>query len=288
MTEAEWLASRDGPQMLLQVPGGQFTPRKHLLLSCGCLRYHLEHNRDPPAVFDPEIFSPASNLPDWLAGAEAAADANPSILEEYSSGIPGQKAHWWLPPEALARVVRDLFAYPFGPDPFRDDWLTTTVVALAGTIDARGSFEDMPILGDALEDAGCMDECVLRHCRHESCHFRGCWVLDSLLRRRAGCWHDLYRASDRTNAAEVPPEKVRDLLRPREEFPGGPFLVGTEETGYVIAAWHREGGLRTLRCADDPLYFAMTEHLLANGALRFSSSWEAESAHARGSADGGR
>jgi len=120
-------------------------------------------------------------LPDWLTGAEAAADSNPSILEEYASGIPGQKAHWWVPPEALARVVRDLFVYPCGPVPFRDDWLSTPVVGLAETIDARGWFEDMPVLGDALEEAGCTDEDVLRHCRHESRHFRGCWVLDLVL-----------------------------------------------------------------------------------------------------------
>jgi len=288
MTKAEWLASSDGPQMLLRVTGGQFTPRKHLLLACGCLRWYAEHDRDLPAAFGPEIFSPAGNLPDWLAGAEAAADGNPSVREEYASGIAGQKAHWWVPREALARVVRDLFAYPLAPGPLRDDWLTPPAVALAEAIYARGSFEGMPALGDALEEAGCADEDVLRHCRHESRHFRGCWALDSLLRRRAGGWRELYRVPDRASAAGVPPEKVRDVLCPREEFPGGYFLVGTEETGYVIAAWHREGGLCTLRCADDPLYFAMTEHLLASGALRFPSPWEASSAHARGGAGGGR
>jgi hypothetical protein len=209
------------------------------------------------------------------------------MLEEYSSGIPGQKAHWWVPAEALARVVRDLFVYPLGPKPsFPDEWLTTAVVALAESLDADGSFEDLPVLGDALEEAGCIDEEVLRHCRHESCHFRGCWVLDSLLRRRGGCWRDLYRASDRATAVQIPPEKVRAVLCPREEFPGGYFLVGDQKNGYVIAAWHREGELCTLRSADNPLYFALTEHLLANGALRYSSSWEA-SAHARGSAGGG-
>jgi hypothetical protein len=287
MPEAEWLVSGDRYQMLVRVSPGQFTPRKHLLLACGCLRFHVEHDSDPYGVFGPQLFSPASNLPDWLTGAEAAADSNPSILEEYASGIPGQKAHWSVPREALAQVVRELFAYPFGPDRFCDEWLTTTVVALAESIDARRSFENMPVLGDALEEAGCTDEGVLWHCRHETYHLRGCWVLDSLLRRRAGCWRDLYRASDRARAAEIPPEKVRDLLRPREEFPGGCFLVGDEETGYVIAAWHPQDGLCTLRCADDPLYCAMTEHLLANGALRFSSSWEATSAHAQGRARAG-
>jgi hypothetical protein len=171
--------------MLVRVSREQFTPRKYLLLACGCLRYHLEDNLDPSDHFPPAIFSPASNLPDWLTGAEAAADGNPSILEQYSSSIPGQKAYYWLPPDALARVVRDLFVYPFGTVPFCDNWVTTSVVALAETIDARGAFEDMPVLGDALEDAGCQDEYVLRHCRHELCHFRGCWALDLVLDKKS-------------------------------------------------------------------------------------------------------
>src|SRR5262249_17419966 len=161
-------------QMGLRVSGKQFTTRKHLLLACGCLRYHAEHNRDPYDAAGPAIYYPASNLPDWLTGAEVAADSNPSMIELYASGIPGQKAHWSVPTEAMARLVRELFAYPFGPDPFRDEWLTTTVVGVAETIYARGTFEDMPVLGDALADAGCTDEDVLRHCRHETYHLRGC------------------------------------------------------------------------------------------------------------------
>ena len=281
MTKSEWLASRDGPQMLVRVPGEQFTPRKHLLLACGCVRYHLD--REPPAALGPGagIYAPAADLPGWLAGAEAAADGNPSVREQYAASLPGQKAHWWLPSDALARVVRDLFAFPFEPAPVRDEWLTATVVAVAEAIDSQGSFEDMPVLGDALEDAGCTDEDVLNHCRHESCHFRGCWLLDAILRRQTGSWRDLYRAADRAAAAEVPPEKVAALLRPGAEFPFGPFLVGTEEAGYAIAAWHPEHGVCTLRSADNPLYFALTERLIADEAPRFVSPGEAD-AHARG------
>jgi hypothetical protein len=39
-------------------------------------------------------------------------------------------------------------------------------------------FEDMPILGDALQDAGCEDERILRHCYEPGNHLRGCWVVD--------------------------------------------------------------------------------------------------------------
>jgi hypothetical protein len=39
----------------------------------------------------------------------------------------------------------------------------------------------MPILADALQDAGCNDECILTHCRGAEPHGRGCWVVDGVL-----------------------------------------------------------------------------------------------------------
>ncbi len=39
----------------------------------------------------------------------------------------------------------------------------------------------MPILGDALEAAGCTPVEALRHCREPGEHVRGCWVVDALL-----------------------------------------------------------------------------------------------------------
>jgi hypothetical protein len=39
----------------------------------------------------------------------------------------------------------------------------------------------MPILADALEEAGCNNAEVLAHCRSDGLHARGCWVLDLLL-----------------------------------------------------------------------------------------------------------
>lgn len=54
---------------------------------------------------------------------------------------------------------------------------------LARAIYADKSFADMPVLGDALEDAGCDDEEALDHCRNHPLHARGCWVLDAILCR---------------------------------------------------------------------------------------------------------
>jgi hypothetical protein len=46
--------------------------------------------------------------------------------------------------------------------------------------DAR-RFADLPILADALEDAGCGEPSILAHCRSGGEHIRGCWVVDLLL-----------------------------------------------------------------------------------------------------------
>jgi hypothetical protein len=61
-------------------------------------------------------------------------------------------------------------------------WNDGTVVKLAKAIDAGRRFADLPILADALEQAGCDDEGILAHCRSGREHEKGhCWVVDLLL-----------------------------------------------------------------------------------------------------------
>jgi hypothetical protein len=52
---------------------------------------------------------------------------------------------------------------------------------MAQAIQAEGRFEDLPILADALEEAGCTDPRVLDHCRSPGSHARGCWLVDLIL-----------------------------------------------------------------------------------------------------------
>ena len=61
-------------------------------------------------------------------------------------------------------------------------WRTPTLTMLARGIYDDRNFEDLPILADALEDAGCGNEDALTHCRDTNqVHMRGCWVVDLLL-----------------------------------------------------------------------------------------------------------
>ncbi len=70
---------------------------------------------------------------------------------------------------------------PFRPVSFNPNWRTSTVVAIAKTTYDSRDFSPMPILADALEDAGCDHADILAHCRGDGPHVRGCWVVDLVL-----------------------------------------------------------------------------------------------------------
>jgi hypothetical protein len=70
---------------------------------------------------------------------------------------------------------------PFRPVAVDPSWLTPTAVALAGAISAERALDRMPVLADALEEAGCDHPDVLAHCRSDGPHVRGCWVVDMVL-----------------------------------------------------------------------------------------------------------
>lgn len=84
----------------------------------------------------------------------------------------------------LVRVLRDVFGNPFRPVTVEPSWLTSDVVGLAAAIYADRAFDRLPILADALEEAGCDHPNVLDHCRGPGPHVRGCWVVDLLLGKK--------------------------------------------------------------------------------------------------------
>jgi hypothetical protein len=86
-------------------------------------------------------------------------------------------------PEQLPQValLRDIVGNPFLPTEVAQDWLTSTVVALARQMYRSRDFSAMPILADALQDADCDNDVILDHCRGPGPHVRGCWVVDLIL-----------------------------------------------------------------------------------------------------------
>jgi hypothetical protein len=85
-----------------------------------------------------------------------------------------------------ADILRDVFGNPFRPPAIDSAWLRWdqgTVVKLARAIYEESAFERLPLLADALEDAGCPEEQLLGHLRSPGPHVRGCWGVDLLLKR---------------------------------------------------------------------------------------------------------
>jgi hypothetical protein len=78
-------------------------------------------------------------------------------------------------------LLRDIFGNPFRPAALDPTWFTSTVRGLAAGIYAERAFDRLPILADALEEAGCNNADMLAHCRSPGPHVRGCWVVDLAL-----------------------------------------------------------------------------------------------------------
>jgi len=81
-------------------------------------------------------------------------------------------------------LLADIFGMPLAPAPLQPEWLAWnggTIVQLAQAIYDERRFEDLPILADALEEAGCTNATIFDHCRQPIAHVRGCWALDAIL-----------------------------------------------------------------------------------------------------------
>jgi hypothetical protein len=89
---------------------------------------------------------------------------------------------------AQGRLLHELFGNPFRPVRIEPAWLAWCDGAVAGMarlIDEEGRFDELPYLADALTDAGCDNDELIRHLREPvSRHLRGCWALEALVGRQ--------------------------------------------------------------------------------------------------------
>jgi len=153
----------------------------------------------PPAMAATGATKHAADAAYWAANKKpgeplenvfAAAAAAPSRQAAQKASSNDQIAVWHAIQTASVRnqvaLIRDLVGDPFHPVVVDSRWLTWAgglVPQLAEGVYQDRAFDRMPVLGDALEEAGCTNEAILRHCRQGGDHVRGCWVLDLLLGR---------------------------------------------------------------------------------------------------------
>ena len=190
MTEQEWLQCTD-PQIMLDFIFDRTSHRKIELYTSGSYRcvWHLLDER-------------VRNLMDvrerYFDGLATEAELDSAIKS--GDEVPHQlslKAWDSIRPERQVQLLRDMFGNPFRPVSIDPAWLAPNVKFIAQTIYDERRFTDMPsLLADALLEAGCTSEAILNHCRQPGEHFRGCWVVDLLLRKECKCpWCMTYSAT---------------------------------------------------------------------------------------------
>ena len=81
----------------------------------------------------------------------------------------------------IADILRNVVGNHFRPVTINQYWLAPQTTTLARTIYDDRDFELMPVLADALEEAGCDNDDILACCRKPTLCVHGCWVLDFIL-----------------------------------------------------------------------------------------------------------
>lgn len=179
MTEAEWLGCTD-PTPMLGFLRGKVSDRKFRLFAVACLR-----------AKDPKLGSAGLQLEeevDRLCELQEVPLLDP---QNRTVGSVRLETAFFAALDAVrfvgkrrGSILRDVMGNPFRPVTAEPTWLTPTVVALAEGIYEDRAFDRLPVLADALEDAGCHDADILAHCRQRGAvHVRGCWVIDLLTGR---------------------------------------------------------------------------------------------------------
>ncbi|MBY0228744.1 MAG: hypothetical protein K2W96_05635 [Gemmataceae bacterium] len=125
------------------------------------------------------------------SAVHAAGDAMNGVINaltlEGVEGVEGGGAWADLVSQCHQRmrtVLLDILGYPFTvrrPDPQWPLWESGLARKSAQGIYDERRYADLPILSDALEEAGCADEALLGHLRGAGPHVRGCWALDLVL-----------------------------------------------------------------------------------------------------------
>jgi hypothetical protein len=102
-----------------------------------------------------------------------------------TAGLVGDWAYY-AEQRSQCALLGDIFGHLLTPVVLLPQWRAWNggaLVQLAGSLYDDRRFEDLPVLADALEEAGCTEAAILEHCRQPGEHARGCWVVDAVLGR---------------------------------------------------------------------------------------------------------
>jgi len=211
MSEQEWYNSRD-PLAMLAFLEDKVSDRKFRLFACACCRrleQYLTGEQSRMAIEVAERYADGLATDDELAKATKSLEIVPPVNQLYPNA-PAYYATWdyaldaatsaaeasvevienaGIDPDtersAQAANLRDLVGpLVFRPVNISSAWLlweNGMIPQLAEAIYEDQDFHRLPILADALEEAGCTEVVILKHLRSPGMHIRGCWVVDLIL-----------------------------------------------------------------------------------------------------------
>lgn len=213
MTETQWLNAAE-PEPMVEFLRGRVSARKLRLFARACCRTRrvladlgewlqgivekaerYADGRVPEeelfALYGPQAGKEVAN-PDAFAAALAAAALGSYVasghdrcdgfrgtaaeLDYYNARVGDERRR-------QCRRCRCIFGNPFRPVRRDPRWLSANVTAIALGIYESRAFDRMPVLADALEEAGCEESQIRSHCRERTDHTLGCWVVDLILDR---------------------------------------------------------------------------------------------------------
>jgi hypothetical protein len=277
VTEAEWWACED-PGLLLDAARGRATDRQLRLFAFACCRNILGFVPEGPCR---DALDVALQFADGQASVEELAAARAAAIPVAGRVGPRQAAAWAATesthPSALraaraaateareqvrresrsaeaeearrqAGFLRDILGHPVDnmrTGPAQRLGLDPTVREIAEALYDGGPQEDMVALAEELERRGGVSLDILEHCRPDTIHIRGCWLLDLLLGHETGPM----------SAEEPPAMPLVTSTHWSSRAPSG----GMPKTGWVVAGarsqlpevptWGEPGRTEGLRAA---------------------------------------
>ena len=221
MPKSNWLTS-DDPTKLLKLVRGKASERKHRLFAMACFGRDILFSGDQSCIqvfLVADRFADDDAPVDEIQHAELIADAacanmtgerrfawEAATAAVYCASLRSECWQWATTAakgsatdlshqattkndqtdERLIRLamIRCVYGNSFRPVVADSKWLSSTVIGIAEGIYAERAFDRLPILADALMDAGCEHPDVLDHCRSAGPHVRGCWVVDLILGKK--------------------------------------------------------------------------------------------------------
>jgi hypothetical protein len=212
MQESQWAKSQDAVAMLRSIPK-QPSDRKLRLLACACCRHFQEFLTEKhfsEAIEIAESFAdgksskaalkrarqsvqavrhalPANstkNRVEWVALWLVEVSASENAFGQVAGEIQRFVSEGLLKPREqapAASLLRCILGNPFQHVAMDPRWRSSQVLSTAKSIYDEAVFDRLPQLAKELKNAGCRDTDILKHCRNQGPHVRGCWVIDQLL-----------------------------------------------------------------------------------------------------------